>query len=157
MERVHRCAIPTGFPHFLLGSDIYSALLPSSFAMYTTMFALSHAFIPPSNKDGHRTLTTVLLFTVGAVLGWPFALAIAVPFVFEELFVFGADTVPEKDRSGWQLNRAIRLLLCGAVAALTPVGTQFFCFRLSLKMHRYLLSSLILSSMERRLRYFGTL
>ena len=80
--------------------------------MYTTMFALSHAFIPPSNKDGHRTLTTVLLFTVGAVLGWPFALAIAVPFVFEELFVFGADTVPEKDRSGWQLNRAIRLLLC---------------------------------------------
>ncbi|KAI9460480.1 asparagine-linked glycosylation 9 protein isoform a [Lactarius psammicola] len=98
-----------------------TALLPSSFAMYTTMFALSHAFIPPSNKDSQRTLTAVVLFTVGAVLGWPFALALAIPFVFEELFVFGDDTVSAKNRFSWQLNRGIRLLLCGAVAALIPI------------------------------------
>ncbi|KAI0257241.1 asparagine-linked glycosylation 9 protein isoform a [Lactifluus subvellereus] len=95
-----------------------TALLPSSFAMYATMLALSHAFVPPSNQDGQRTLAAVVYFTVGAVLGWPFALALAIPFVFEELFVFGADKVPAKDKLEWQLNRGIRLLLCGAGAAL---------------------------------------
>jgi alpha-1,2-mannosyltransferase len=90
--------------------------------MYTTTLALSHAFIPPSNQDGQRTLAAIVYFTIGAVLGWPFALAIAIPFVFEELFVFGADQVPAKDRFQWQLNRGKRLLLCGAVAALIPVS-----------------------------------
>ena len=99
--------------------------------MYTTMFALSHAFVPPSNKDGQRTLSAVVLFTVGAVLGWPFALALAIPFVFEELFVFGDDTVSAKDRFNWQLNRGIRLALCGAVAALILVSFSYYslsCF-----------------------------
>ena len=116
---------------------MFSALLPSSFAMYTTTLALSHAFIPPSNKDSQRTLTAVVIFTVGAVLGWPFALALAVPFVFEELFVFGDDKVSVENKFDWQLNRGIRLLLCGAVAALILVRIQFFCFLLSLKVHRY--------------------
>jgi alpha-1,2-mannosyltransferase len=92
--------------------------------MYTTMLALSHAFVPPSNQDGQRTLAAVLYFTVGAVLGWPFALALAIPFVFEELFVFGADNVPAKEKPEWQLNRGIRLLFCGAVAALILVSIR---------------------------------
>jgi alpha-1,2-mannosyltransferase len=91
--------------------------------MYTTMLALSHAFVPPSNQDSQRTLAAVLYFTVGAVLGWPFALALAIPFVFEELFVFGADQVSAKEKYEWQLNRGIRLILCGALAALIPVST----------------------------------
>jgi hypothetical protein len=98
--------------------------------MYTTMLALSHAFIPPSNKDGQRTLAAVIYFTLGAVLGWPFALAIAIPFVFEELFVFGADKVTAKEKLDWQLNRGIRLLLCGAVAAIIPVS-MMPCLRLT--------------------------
>ncbi|KAH9982783.1 asparagine-linked glycosylation 9 protein isoform a [Lactifluus volemus] len=98
-----------------------TAFLPSSFAMYTTMLALSHAFVPPSNQDSQRTLAAVLYFTVGAVLGWPFALALAIPFVFEELFVFGADQVSAKEKYEWQLNRGIRLILCGALAALIPI------------------------------------
>jgi hypothetical protein len=103
-----------------------SALLPSSFAMYTTMLALSHAFIPPSNQDGQRTLSAVVYFILGAVLGWPFALAIAIPFVLEEFFVFGADRVTPNDKFNWQLNRGIRMLLCGAVAALILVSTPTF-------------------------------
>jgi len=98
--------------------------------MYTTMLALSHAFIPPSNKDGQRTLATVMYFTLGAVLGWPFALAIAIPFVVEELFVFGADQVAAKEKLDWQLNRGIRLLLCGAVGAIIPVSVMP-CLRLA--------------------------
>jgi len=98
-----------------------TALLPSSFAMYTTMLALSHAFIPPSNQDSQRTLAAVVYFALGAVLGWPFALAIAIPFVFEELFVFGADQVPAREKTHWQANRWKRLFLCGAVAGLIPI------------------------------------
>ena len=98
--------------------------------MYTTMLALSHAFIPPSNKDSQRTLATVTYFTIGAVLGWPFALAIAIPFVVEELFVFGADQVVAKEKWDWQLNRGIRLLLCGAIAAIIPVSIMP-CLRLT--------------------------
>jgi alpha-1,2-mannosyltransferase len=98
--------------------------------MYTTMLALSHAFVPPSNKDGQRTLAAVMYFTLGAVLGWPFALAIAIPFVFEELFVFGADQVAAKEKLEWQLNRGIRLLLCGAVAAIILVS-MMPCLRLA--------------------------
>jgi hypothetical protein len=105
-----------------------SALLPSSFAMYTTMLALSHAFVPPSNQDSQRTLAAVIYFTLGAVLGWPFALAVAIPFVFEELFVFGDDRVPANNKFGWQLNRGMRILLCGAVAALILVSTPPFMY-----------------------------
>ncbi|SRR6266436_3834727 len=105
-------------------SDLFLALLPSSFAMYTTTLALSHAFIPPSSSDSQRTLSAVVYFTLGAVLGWPFALAIAIPFVFEELFVFGTDQVPAKEKFDWQLNRVIRLLRCGVLAALIPVSTK---------------------------------
>ena len=94
--------------------------------MYTTMLALSHAFIPPSNQDGQRTLSAVIYFILGAVLGWPFALAIAIPFVLEEFFVFGADRVTPDDKFNWQLNRGIRMLLCGAVAALILVSTPTF-------------------------------
>ena len=118
------CGISFGY------SFCISALLPSSFAMYTTMLALSYAFTPPSNQDSQRTLAAVVCFTLGAVLGWPFALAIAIPFVFEELFMFGTDKVPAKDKYDWQLNRGIRLLLCGAVAVLIPVSTKP-CLRLA--------------------------
>jgi alpha-1,2-mannosyltransferase len=92
--------------------------------MYTTMLALSYAFTPSSSQDDQRTLAAVVYFTLGAVLGWPFALAIAIPFVFEELFVFGTDHVPVKDKFDWQLNRGVTLLVCGAVAALIPVSTK---------------------------------
>ena len=117
--------------HLLFEFDFSPALLPSSFAMYTTMLALSHAFIPPSNKDSQRTLAAVMYFTLGAVLGWPFALAIAIPFVAEELFVFGADQVAAKEKLDWQHNRGIRLLLCGAIAAIIPVS-MLPCLRLAL-------------------------
>ena len=117
-------------PPLFFESDFFLALLPSSLAMYTTMLALSHAFIPPSNKDSQRTLAAVMYFTLGAVLGWPFALAIAIPFVAEELFVFGADQVTAKEKLEWQLNRGIRLLLCGAVAAIIPVS-MMLCLRLA--------------------------
>ncbi|OBT50374.1 hypothetical protein VE04_09573, partial [Pseudogymnoascus sp. 24MN13] len=58
-----------------------TAFLPSSFAMYTTMLGMA-AFI--NWRGGLRTAQGVFWFAVGGVLGWPFSVALAVPFLVEE-------------------------------------------------------------------------
>ncbi|KAI0718861.1 glycosyltransferase family 22 protein [Cerioporus squamosus] len=79
-----------------------SAFLPSSFAMYANTLAMAYA-MAPSSGNMRRTLFATLAFATGAVVGWPFALAVAIPFVFEELFLTGTDK---------------RMVTCGGVAAL---------------------------------------
>ena len=58
-----------------------TAFLPSSFAMYTGTLGLS-AFL--DQREGSRTATATMWFGIGALLGWPFAGALIVPFVAEE-------------------------------------------------------------------------
>ncbi|KZO96340.1 glycosyltransferase family 22 protein [Calocera viscosa TUFC12733] len=94
-----------------------TAFLPSSFAMYTTMMACSYWFKPASNTDAYRTLATTVYFALGAIVGWPFALAIAIPYVFEELVVYGHDKVADGEWRKWFMARLTRLIGCGVVAA----------------------------------------
>lgn len=56
------------------------AFLPSTFAMYTTMLGMA-AFIR------RQTVRGFFWFAVGGLLGWPFSLAMCVPFLLEELVV----------------------------------------------------------------------
>jgi alpha-1,2-mannosyltransferase len=95
-----------------------SAFLPSSFAMYTTMMAFSYAVAPTSSRTYKRTLYATLFFATGAIVGWPFALALAIPFVFEELFLAGADQVTPESQSTWFAHRWTRLITAGAASAL---------------------------------------
>ncbi|KAJ7040287.1 glycosyltransferase family 22 protein [Mycena alexandri] len=95
-----------------------AALLPSSFAMYMSTFAFSYALAPSSAQSNRRTLAATLLFATGAIVGWPFALALSVPFVFEELFIFSADRVAPEIRMTWMLNRWKRLFSAGLTASL---------------------------------------
>ncbi|KAF8846076.1 glycosyltransferase family 22 protein [Paxillus ammoniavirescens] len=95
-----------------------AAFLPSSFAMYTTTLAFAFSLEPPSTKSSARTLWVTLLFATGAIVGWPFALALSLPFVFEELFVLGADRVDPTVRSNWMVARWRRLIAAALVAAL---------------------------------------
>ncbi|KAG5647748.1 hypothetical protein DXG03_008471 [Asterophora parasitica] len=95
-----------------------SAFLPSSFAMYMTMFAFSYALERPSVQKSRRTLLATLSFATGAIVGWPFALALAIPFVFEELFVYGADVVSPEAYQSWIVKRWKSLFVAGFVAAL---------------------------------------
>jgi alpha-1,2-mannosyltransferase len=60
------------------------AYLPSSFAMYTTMLGLS-AFM--DWRGGIRTAQGIFWFGLGSLLGWPFAGALVLPFVFEEVLL----------------------------------------------------------------------
>ncbi|KZS93306.1 glycosyltransferase family 22 protein [Sistotremastrum niveocremeum HHB9708] len=98
-----------------------TAFLPSSFAMYTTTLAVSFAFRAPSAIDGLRTLGATVWFAVGAIWGWPFSLALAIPFVFEEIFMLGFDRVSPENRLAWSQRRLRRLTRCGLAALLTAV------------------------------------
>ncbi|KAI9712311.1 MAG: mannosyltransferase [Bogoriella megaspora] len=61
-----------------------TAYLPSSFAMYTTMLGMA-AFM---NWRGEiRTMEGIFWIGLGGVLGWPFAMAMVIPYMLEELFL----------------------------------------------------------------------
>lgn len=58
-----------------------AAFVPSSFAMYTSALGLT-SFM--DWRGGSKTATGIMWFGIGAMLGWPFAGALIVPFVIEE-------------------------------------------------------------------------
>lgn len=60
------------------------AYLPSTFAMYTTMLGFS-AFMDWTK--GMKTTQGVMWFGLGATLGWPFAGALVLPFIAEEVLL----------------------------------------------------------------------
>ncbi|KAH7886077.1 glycosyltransferase family 22 protein [Phlebopus sp. FC_14] len=95
-----------------------AAFLPSSFAMYTTTLAFAFGLEPSSMKNTKKPLWTTLLFATGAIVGWPFALALSLPFVLEELFILGGDRVQGPTRRSWLATRWKRLICAGLVAAL---------------------------------------
>lgn len=94
-----------------------AAFLPSSFAMYTTMLG-SAAFLQRRSARG------VLWFALGGLLGWPFSLAMSVPFVAEELVVSAL---------GGRLVGAVGRLVKGGAAALlllaAIVAADFAAYR----------------------------
>jgi alpha-1,2-mannosyltransferase len=99
-----------------------TALLPSSFAMYTTAIATGYAMGPSSVRDTRKPWIATLLFATGAIVGWPFALALSLPFVFEELFVFGGDRVPAEIRQKWLFGRWSRMTLAVLASAFVFVS-----------------------------------
>ncbi|CAE6455165.1 unnamed protein product [Rhizoctonia solani] len=94
-----------------------TAFLPSTFAMYAVTAAASFSFVPPASSRVQRTFAATLLFATGAIVGWPFSLLLAVPFVIEELIVYGGDIVPASSLPKWVENRWKYLFGSGAVAA----------------------------------------
>ncbi|KAI0727865.1 glycosyltransferase family 22 protein [Fomitopsis betulina] len=95
-----------------------ASFLPSSFAMYANAIAFAHSIEPASNSNFRRTMISTLAFATGAIVGWPFSLAVAIPFVFEELFLYGTDKVMSENKTAWRVARWKRMLTCAAVAAL---------------------------------------
>ncbi|KAI8579539.1 hypothetical protein K450DRAFT_271849 [Umbelopsis ramanniana AG] len=100
--------------------------LPSSFSMVTTMLAFSFVLQPPTFFTRNRTYGATFFFGLGGLFGWPFCAILGVPFVIEELLVYGREVmVDENDKvvqmarsPYWRLNRAYRLA--------QAVGLSFF-------------------------------
>ncbi|KAJ6120853.1 GPI mannosyltransferase [Penicillium sp. IBT 18751x] len=61
-----------------------TAFLPSTFTMYTSMLGLA-AFL--EFKGGPRTAQGIMWFGLGAIVGWPFAGALLVPLLAEEVII----------------------------------------------------------------------
>lgn len=61
-----------------------TAFLPSTFTMYTGMLGLS-AFL--DLRDSHKTAQGIMWFGLGSIVGWPFAGALMVPLLLEELIL----------------------------------------------------------------------
>ena len=98
-------------PGFFHASISY---LPSSFAMYFVMLSMA-AFM--DWRGGLRTAQGIFCMAVGACLGWPFAAAMIIPFLVEEVLL-GALTEWE-DRIG-----LLYRLLDAAARCLLVVGVQ---------------------------------
>lgn len=98
-----------------------AAYLPSSFAMYTTMLGMS-AFM--DWRGGSRTAQGIMWFGIGGIVGWPFAVALIIPFVLEEL------VLATLTREGIEVARRF---LDGIVRSLL-VLVPHFPFRLSLQL-----------------------
>jgi alpha-1,2-mannosyltransferase len=75
--------------------------------MYTSTLAASLAFayviMLNSSQNNCLTLASTYNFATGAIVGWPFALALALPFVFEELFIFDAGSVAVEAKIYWMV------------------------------------------------------
>lgn len=93
------------------------AYLPSSFAMYATMLGFS-AFI--DWRGGLKTAQGIMWLAIGSSLGWPFAGALVLPFVAEEVFLAGI--------SG-EAFACFRRLLDGAVRSLIVMVRLKHCWR----------------------------
>ena len=93
--------------------------------MYANTLGFAYALERPKISNTRRTLFATLAFAAGAIVGWPFALAVAIPFVIEALFVTGADQVTSESRATWLLHRWKRMFTSAAVAALLFVRSTF--------------------------------
>lgn len=98
------------------------AFLPSTFAMFANMQAFSYALDTPSTENKGRTLYATLYFALGAIVGWPFSLALSIPFVLEELLIAGNDRIRPESWRAWVIARSLRLYTAGACAALLFVS-----------------------------------
>ncbi|KAK5138053.1 hypothetical protein LTR08_005851 [Meristemomyces frigidus] len=90
------------------------AFLPSSFAMYFTSLGFA-AFM--DWRGGLRTAQGIWMFAIASTLGWPFAAALSLPFLLEELAL------------GWLSDRRGRTQLCfrvldGLVRSLLTLAAQ---------------------------------
>lgn len=102
--------------------------------MYTTTLAMSFAFRPSTSgsdrfpvnfllpkSTSSRTLAATASFALGALLAWPFALVLAMPFVFEQLFLPSGLITERRRYVDFVLLRGMRWARSVSIAALIAV------------------------------------
>lgn len=51
-----------------------------------------------------------IFFALGALVGWPFSAALAIPFVLEEMLVYGKDRIKTEVYGTWLAQRWTRII-----------------------------------------------
>jgi alpha-1,2-mannosyltransferase len=124
------------------------ALLPSSFAMYTSTLGLT-AFM--DWHGGAKTAAGIMWFGIGALLGWPFSGALIIPFVIEEWAValFMGDAYITFRR---YLDGVVRCLIVLAL----QVGIDTFFYRKPVLVPWNIVMYNVFSGRDRGPNIFGT-
>lgn len=110
-----------------------SAFLPSSFAMYANMLAASYWFHPATTTSTGtlRAFLATLSVAVGAIVGWPFAAVLGLPFVIEYALLPAGEIVLPAEVPTWRHKRLSILIgaivVCAAVA-IPVVGVDSFAY-----------------------------
>lgn len=86
-----------------------AAFLPSSFAMYTVMLGMANFM---NWTGGLKTWIGICWFSVGAIIGWPFAIALCAPFLFEELLFA---SMSDKDALIDSIMRLVKGVVSGLI------------------------------------------
>lgn len=107
--------------------------------MYCVFMAFSYALKPVSDIDRSRTYKVVFWIGLGSLAGWPFAALIGIPFVIEEITIYGRDTMETADGTivrsvagaHWRWRRLVRLVeasvICGTgITAMLVLIDQMF-------------------------------
>ena len=89
--------------------------------MCANTLAFAYAIETPALTNDRRTLFATTLFAAGAIIGWPFSAAVAIPFAFEELFLRGLDIVPSSQTLEWFSIRLKRFVASSILASLLLV------------------------------------
>lgn len=99
------------------------AYLPSSFAMYFTLLGIA-AFM--DWRGGLRTAQGIFCFGTGACIGWPFAAALSIPFLFEEALLAWLSNLKGLADLAWRVADGVaRVLLILAL----QVGIDSFFYK----------------------------
>lgn len=112
-----------------------ASFLPSSFAMYTTMLGMAQFM---NWRGGLKTAQGIFCFALGGMIGWPFVMALAAPFLFEEVVLAGLSS---KDVFIDVIMRFIRGIVAGLLVLVGPMLPFFLVL--------YLTRSSFLSSSSR--------
>ncbi|KAF9160342.1 mannosyltransferase [Actinomortierella ambigua] len=104
-----------------------NALLPSTFAMYTTMLFFSQVLQQPTDRSGKRTFWAIFWVGLGALLGWPFSGVIGIPFVIEDLLIHSRTvgikkTVRFQDWQWMRLKRIVLFSLRVLILLMVPIA-----------------------------------
>ncbi|KAK4699679.1 hypothetical protein P7C70_g6582, partial [Phenoliferia sp. Uapishka_3] len=124
---LYRATVVHISPHvgrYLLWSLLFSAafysastaFLPSTFAMWGVMLGQAEALSPVDGS--YRRITRIALaFATAALVGWPFAAVLAVPIVFEQMFLRGTEKFAEGQGALWAAKRARGMFIAGVAGA----------------------------------------
>ena len=101
-----------------------SAFLPSSFTMYTTLLANAFWFHPATSTPTGtaRAYKATVLFALGAIVGWPFSAALAIPFVIEQLFTTGGEIATGQEKQSLTMKRWDTMMRAIAIGASISVS-----------------------------------
>lgn len=89
--------------------------------MCTTMLAMSFIFRGPLNFHSPYVFKAMFWLAIGAGFGWPFSSLVGIPFVLEELFLYGRE-ISEKVIISWRRKRLVRLLFASGFCLLVLVS-----------------------------------